>query len=79
MKLLTVLFLNGTVDAVVKQSVTVELEAMADCEPIIQVMPLDSFPCDIREGDAFHLLKLDEDSEPVVVCGSFVQSANQRK
>ena len=79
MKLLTVLFLNGTVNSVVKQSVTVELEAMANCDPIVQVMPLSSFPCDIGEGDAFHLLKLDEDSEPVVVCGSFVQSANQRK
>ena len=77
MKLLTVLFLSGVVDSVSEQSVTVELETRPNCDPVIQVMSRSAFPCVIREGDAFHLVKLKDESDVIVVCGSFESGDSQ--
>ena len=71
MKLLTVLFLNGVVDSVGDQSVTAELEIYEGCEPTVYEIPLGAFPCDIGEGDVFHLLKEADSTDMFVVCGSF--------
>jgi hypothetical protein len=74
MKLITVFFVNGLVSSVTGQSVTVRLDAKPDCDPIVQVMPLASFPCDISEGDSFHLIKAEEGSDVIVACGVFNES-----
>ena len=70
-KLLTVFVLTGIVDSTDQFFASVELSVQPDCEPAAAVLPLSAFPCDISEGDSFHILKLTEDSEPVIVCGEF--------
>ena len=71
MKLLTVMFVAGVVDSASDQSVTVELASRSGCEPIVVVMPRSAFPCEVAEGDSFHLLKSKDKPDPVVVCGDF--------
>ena len=79
MNLVTVLFVNGIVSSVSGQSVTVQMDAKPECDPVVLVMPLASFPCDSGEGSTFHLMKLEEDSETIVVCGNFNQSIKERR
>ena len=71
MKLLTVFVLTGIVDSTDQFFASVELQVSADCEPAHAVLPLHAFPCEIGEGDPFHILKLTEDSIPVIMCGEF--------
>ena len=67
MKLLTTFLLIGTVDSrtgfchcrAKLESTTNQLDA---------VMALTAFPCEIKEGDTFYILKLTEDSIPVIIC-----------
>ena len=68
MKLLTVMFVAGVVDSASDQSVTVELASRSGCEPIVVVMPRSAFPCEVAEGDSFHLLKSkDKPGEPLEI------------
>ena len=32
------------------------------------VMPLSAFPCQINEGETFYILKLTNDTLPVIIC-----------
>jgi len=76
MNLFAVMLVAGIVDSVDESFVTVELNSKPGCEPVVTVIPREDFPCDVSEGDDFHLLKSSvEGSEPFVVCGSFNQSA----
>ena len=69
MKLLTTFVLIGTVDSRDEFFATVEI----NMNPVTQkighaVMPVSAFPCEIKEGDNFYILKLTEDSIPVIIC-----------
>jgi hypothetical protein len=77
MKLLTVMFVAGVIDSVNEQSVTVEFAARPGCEPIVTVMQRSDFPCDIVEGDAFHMIKSKDDDETFVVCGNFEEHGEE--
>ena len=69
MKLLTTFLLIGTVDSKDDFFATVELNMNpATNQPGHAVMPLNAFPCQINEGDIFYILKLTEDSIPVIIC-----------
>ena len=37
-------------------------------QPGYAVMPLTAFPCEIKEGDNFYILKLTKESVPVIIC-----------
>ena len=69
MKLLTTFLLIGTVDSKDEFFATVELNMNpATSQAGHAVMPLHAFPCEIKEGDTFYILKLTEDSIPVIIC-----------
>ena len=67
---LTTFILVGTVDSTDSQFATVELDLNpATSEgPAIAVMPITAFPCKIKEGDTFYVIKLSESSEAVIQC-----------
>ena len=69
MKLLTTFLLVGTVDSRDEFFATVEI----NMNPATQyaghaVLPLHAFPCPIKEGDTFYILKLTEEAHPVIIC-----------
>tara|TARA_B100000683_G_C12194629_1_gene434108 strand:+ start:71 stop:319 length:249 start_codon:yes stop_codon:yes gene_type:complete len=69
MKLLTTFLLIGTVDSKDDFFATVELNLNpATNQAGHAVMALSAFPCEIKEGDTFYILKLTEDSIPVIIC-----------
>ena len=69
MKLLTTFLLVGTIDSKDEFFATVELNMNpATNQAGHAVMPLTAFPCEIKEGDTFYILKLTEDSIPVIIC-----------
>ena len=69
MKLLTTFVLIGTVDSADDFMATVEINMNPATEQIGHaVMPLTAFPCEIKEGDTFYILKLTEESVPVIIC-----------
>lgn len=68
MKLLTALTLMGSVDSIEQQIATAELAVKEGCEPISVAIPLEQFPCEIKEGETFKIVMLTKDSEPVIVC-----------
>lgn len=68
-KMLTTFVLVGTVDSKDAYFATVEISMNPATEkPGHAVMPLTAFPCQIKEGDTFYILKLTEDSIPVIMC-----------
>ena len=72
MKLLTTFLLIGTVDSKDEFFATVEINMNpATNQAGHAVMPIAAFPCEIKEGDTFYILKLTEEDEPVIVCGEF--------
>ncbi len=68
MTALKVFILAGTIDSHDGQFVTVELDTKADCPPALIVLPVADFPCEVKEGRAFYLVKLSEMGETVTVC-----------
>tara|TARA_R110002012_G_scaffold310688_1_gene519109 strand:+ start:73 stop:321 length:249 start_codon:yes stop_codon:yes gene_type:complete len=69
MKLLTTFVLIGTVDSMDDFLATVEINMNPATEqPGYAVMPLTAFPCEIKEGDNFYILKLTKESVPVIIC-----------
>ena len=69
MKLLTTFLLIGTVDSKDEFFATVELNMNpATSQPGHAVMPISAFPCEIKEGDTFYILKLTERTDPVIIC-----------
>ena len=79
MKILTTFLLVGTVDSKDDFFATVELNMNPATNQAGQaVMPLTAFPCDIKEGDTFYILKLTEDSIPVIICKDFEEGAQKQ-
>ena len=78
MKLLTVFVLVGSVDSTDELYATVSLQAKAECAKAQAVLPLHAFPCKIKAGDSFHVLKETEDSIPIIQCGEFEGVLNQK-
>jgi|TARA_R110000787_G_scaffold43141_4_gene105991 hypothetical protein len=78
MKLLTVFILTGSVDSTDEFFATVSLQAKAECVSAQAVLPLHAFPCKIKAGDLFHVLKETEDSIPILQCGEFKGTLNQK-
>ena len=69
MKLLTTFLLIGTVDSKDDFFATVEINMNpATNQAGHAVMPITAFPCEIKEGDIFYILKLTEDTDPVIIC-----------
>ena len=69
MKLLTTFVLIGTVDSKDDFFATVEINMNPQTEQVGHaVMPLHAFPCKVDEGDIFYILKLTDESLPVIIC-----------
>ena len=69
MKILTTFLLIGTVDSKDDFFATVEINMNPKTQQTGHaVMPLTAFPCNIKEGDTFYILKLTEDTIPVIIC-----------
>lgn len=73
MTLMTVFVLVGSVQSTDQFFATVQLQTRDGCieEAGQAVLPLHAFPCEIEAGDSFHVIKLTEDSIPLVQCGEF--------
>ena len=70
MKLLTTFVLIGTVDSTDDYFATVEINLNPPvAEPSVAVMPITAFPCDVKEGTKFYILKLTDEDLPVIICG----------
>ena len=73
MKLLTTFVLTGVVDSMDPYFATVEFNLNPPLEQAsVAIMPVSAFPCKIKEGDRFYLVKLDPNPEslPVIVCNA---------
>ncbi len=69
MKLLTTFVLIGTVDSMDDYFATVEINMNPATQQVGHaVMPLAAFPCKIKEGETFYILKLTEEALPVIMC-----------
>ena len=79
MKLLATFLLIGTVDSTDEVFATVEINMNpATNQPGHAVMPLTAFPCEIKEGDTFYILKLTEDTLPVIICKDKIEANNKK-
>ena len=70
MKTLATFILVGTIDSHDGQFATVELNLnpATNAGPAMAVMPVAAFPCEIKEGDTFYVVKLSQLQDAVVVC-----------
>ena len=69
MTLLTTFLLVGTVDSKDEFFATVEVNLNPPLESAsMAIMPISAFPCEIKEGDNFYILKLTNESLPVIIC-----------
>ncbi len=69
MTLLTTFLLVGTVDSKDDFFATVEVNLNPPLEKAsMAIMPISAFPCEIKEGDSFYILKLTKESLPVIIC-----------
>jgi hypothetical protein len=70
MKTLATFILVGIVDTHDGQFATVELNLnpATNGGPAIAVMPVAAFPCEIKEGDTFYVVKLSQLEDAVIVC-----------
>ena len=70
MTALKVFILVGTIDSHDGQCATVELNLnpATNAGPAMAVMPVAAFPCEIKEGDTFYVVKLSAAQDAVVIC-----------
>ena len=69
LKPLATFVLIGIVDSVDKFFASVEINTNPPVGEYSEaVLPLHAFPCKIKEGDTFYILKLTPDSIPVIIC-----------
>ena len=69
MKVLSTFVLIGVVDSVDEFFASVEINTNPPVgEHGEAVLPLHAFPCEIKEGDTFYILKLTAESIPVIIC-----------
>ena len=81
MKTLATFILVGTIDSHDGQFATVELNLnpATNAGPALAVMPVAAFPCEIKEGDTFYILKLTEEALPVIICGDYKPNEGKPK
>lgn len=69
MILLKTFVLVGTVNSMDTMFATVELNMPAPLEQSsIAVLPTHAFPCIIKTGDRFFVVKIDEDIDAEIIC-----------
>ena len=70
MTALKVFILVGTIDSHDGQFATVELDLnpATNGGPAMAVMPVAAFPCEVKEGNTFYVVKLSELEDAVVIC-----------
>ena len=70
MTALKVFILVGTIDSHDGQFATVELDLnpATNGGPAMAVMPVAAFPCEVKEGKTFYVVKLSELQDSVVIC-----------
>ncbi len=74
MKLLTTFVLVGTVDSIDEYFATVEINTNPPVrEHSLAVMPITAFPCVIKEGKKFYIVKLTPEAIPLIMCAAEVQ------
>ena len=75
--MLTTFVLIGTVDSMDEYFATVEINMNPATEQAGHaVMPLSAFPCQIKEGETFYILKLTEDTLPVILSKQDIEVNN---
>lgn len=75
--ILTTFVLTGIVDSTDQFFASVEINTNPPlAEASLAVIPLHAFPCEIKEGDRFYILKLTEDKDPVIICGDYDDRKN---
>ncbi|MHA2061119.1 MAG: hypothetical protein ACW963_02360 [Candidatus Sifarchaeia archaeon] len=64
--------LIGVIDSFDPYFATVELNMnpATNGTPAQAIMPVSAFPCEIKEGQVFYVVKISEDADPVVVCNA---------
>ena len=68
-KLLATFVMVGVVDSRDDFFATVEINSSPPvAEAAMAVIPLHAFPCEIKEGDQFYILKLTAETDPVIIC-----------
>jgi len=68
-KLLATFVMVGIVDSKDEFFASVEINSNPPVvEAAMAVIPLHAFPCKIKEGDQFYILKLTPDTDPVIIC-----------
>ena len=70
MNMLTTFVLMGVIDSHDGVFATVELNTnpASNGGPATAIMPVAAFPCEIREGRLFYIVKLHEEQDAVIVC-----------
>ena len=70
MNILSTFILLGVIDSHDGTFATVELNTnpASNGGPATAVMPVSAFPCEIKEGKVFYVVKLHEDQDAVIVC-----------
>ena len=70
MTALKVFILVGTIDSHDSQFATVELDTnpATNGGPAMAVMPVAAFPCEVKEGKVFYVVKLFEELDAVIIC-----------
>jgi len=68
--LLKTFILVGTIDSHDGQFATVELNLnpATNGGPAMAVMPVSAFPCEVKEGNTFYVVKLFEEQDAIIVC-----------
>ena len=67
--LLSTFVLTGTVDSADDFLATVEINTNPPAaQPSYAVMAKSAFPCEVKEGTKFYILKLTKDDIPVIIC-----------
>jgi hypothetical protein len=70
MTALKVFILVGTIDSHDGQFATVELDTnpATNGGPAMAVMPVAAFPCEVKEGKVFYVVKLTEEQDAIIIC-----------
>ena len=70
MTALKVFILVGTIDSHDGQFATVELNLnpATNGGPAMAVIPVSAFPCEVKEGNTFYVVKLSDIEDAVIIC-----------
>ncbi len=81
MKMLSTFVLMGVIDSHDGVFATVELNTnpASNGGPATAIMPISAFPCEIREGKLFYIVKLHKEQDAVIVCAEDVKDEQTRE